>query len=461
MPTLPPDPRKVIRDPIYGLISQTNEEIRLMNTAVFQRLRRIRQLAMAHLVYPGAVHTRFDHSIGTMHVAAKICERLEELRRIDKDGTRIVRLSALLHDIGHGPFSHVSEYLLDRHYNRDALGELGSQDRIHERLTVQLIQDSPEIGGILSDAERQEVVTLLSPSKQRNFKRDIISSSLDADKMDYLLRDSHFAGVAYGTFDLDKIIDACRVHEDGDRSYLALHCEGLYAFEQLVIARYHMGQQVYFHRIRAITDAMIVRAVNIAIRDKDNDVLSIFQYDGSADFLERYLKTDDERLLHTLMGSQNLRVSHLSTRLYKRRLLKQICHLPLTPEEIPNALTRDKLARVQPETEDARSLEQAIASKLGTDPDFVIVNARNAGNPTFRSPSYRLDPEEILILDKDNTPKKASQFPVCLASTIAERTQSIHVYAPKDDWSDLETETAEERDECQRTVHDILLKHTS
>ena len=457
MPTLPPDPRKAIRDPIYGLIPRTNEEIRLMNTAVFQRLRRIRQLAMAHLVYPGAVHTRFDHSIGTMHVAGRICTFLQDLQKITEQETRIVRLAALLHDIGHGPFSHVSEYLLDHHCKRDVSDDLGTN--IHERLTVQLIQDSPEIGGILSDAERQAVVTLLSPSKQRNFKRDIISSSLDADKMDYLLRDSYFAGVKYGTFDLDKIIDACRVHEAGDESYLALHYEGVYAFEQLVMARYHMGQQVYFHRIRAITDALIVRTVNIAIRDKDNDVFSIFQYDGSPDFLERYLKTDDERLLHTLMGSQNLKVSQLSTRLYQRCLLKQICHLSLIPEEVPNAVTRDKLAKLQPETEGARSLEQAIASKLGIDPDFVIVNTRNAGNPTFRSPSYRLDPEEILILDKDNTPKKASQFPVCLASTTAESTQSIQVYAPRDAWNDPEAETTQERDELEHTVRQIIIQH--
>ncbi|MDP2949728.1 MAG: HD domain-containing protein, partial [Chloroflexota bacterium] len=102
-----------------------------MNTRVFQRLRRIRQLAMAHLVYPGALHTRFEHSVGTMHVAGRICERLSEFKYINQQDTKAVRLAALLHDIGHGPFSHVSEFLLDRDYDRDKIQALPDRERIH------------------------------------------------------------------------------------------------------------------------------------------------------------------------------------------------------------------------------------------------------------------------------------------------------------------------------------------
>ena len=137
-----------------------------MNTGVFQRLRRIRQLAMAHLVYPGALHTRFEHCVGTMHIASRICERLE----ISEDEKRIVRLAALLHDIGHGPFSHVSEYLLERYYDREALGDLGSRGKIHERITVQLIAGNAEIASVLSAEERESVVKLLEDPPKRDFK---------------------------------------------------------------------------------------------------------------------------------------------------------------------------------------------------------------------------------------------------------------------------------------------------
>lgn len=107
-----------LRDPIHGLIQLTEQEIQIINTSVFQRLRRIRQLAMADLVYPGALHTRFEHSLGTVHVAHRILGRLGMIERMFDDTIRVVRLAALLHDVGHGPFSHVSEYLLEKHCDK-------------------------------------------------------------------------------------------------------------------------------------------------------------------------------------------------------------------------------------------------------------------------------------------------------------------------------------------------------
>ncbi|MGA9350839.1 MAG: HD domain-containing protein, partial [Anaerolineae bacterium] len=133
-----------------------------MDTRVFQRLRGIRQLAMAHLLYPGALHTRFDHSVGTMHVAGRICERLRESKYISQQETRAVRLAALLHDIGHGPFSHVSEFLLDRHYDKDKMGILPERERIHEKITLQIIQQNKEIRGVLTPKMRTDIVNLLS-----------------------------------------------------------------------------------------------------------------------------------------------------------------------------------------------------------------------------------------------------------------------------------------------------------
>lgn len=398
-----------------------------------------------------------------MHVAARICERLCDFGKIGEEQTSIVRLAALLHDIGHGPFSHVSEYLLDRHYSPQALGQLADRGKIHEKLTAQLISENEEITSILSAEERQAVLELLGEPTKRDFKHDMISSSLDADKMDYLLRDSYFAGVRYGSFDLEKIIDACRVYERGGESYLALDHEGVYAFEQLAMAKYHMGQQVYFHRIRAITDAMLVRGVNIAVREGDPVASSVFRYDGSPEFLKRYVASDDETLLHSLVQSGACKVSELFRRLSGRRLFKQICDVRLEREEVKDAVVRDKLAKIEPETDAARRLEEAIGARLDIDPDFVIVNRWNVGNPTFRSPSYRLDPEEILIVDKDGTPRKASDFPdvTFQFNTTAESRQSIQVYAPRDSWNDPEADTDQERHDCQSTVREIIIQQVS
>ena len=179
-----------IRDPIHGFITLSQKEVNLINTRAFQRLRRIRQLAMAFLVYPGTMHTRFDHSIGVMHIAGRICDRLKQRSEITNEDCERVRLAALLHDIGHGPFSHVSEHLLDKHANR-AIGEsTPEKKKIHEKVTVDIVENDEEICEILSDEERQFVVGMIQGTPTRDFRRDIVSSDLDADKMDYLLRDS-------------------------------------------------------------------------------------------------------------------------------------------------------------------------------------------------------------------------------------------------------------------------------
>ena len=232
------------RDPIHGLIRLTDQELAIVNTQAFQRLRRIRQLAMADLVYPGALHTRFEHSLGTLHVADKISTHSDIIEHMSCEDRRLVRLAALLHDIGHGPFSHVSEYLLERYYDTSKVGEPSSREKIHELITADIIKKLPEIAEVLDNDDREKILEILREGRKRNYLRDIVSSSLDADKMDYLLRDAYFTGVKYGLFDLDKIIDSCRVLQTGAESYLVIDEGGLFAVEQLVVAKYHMTQQV-------------------------------------------------------------------------------------------------------------------------------------------------------------------------------------------------------------------------
>ncbi len=454
---MPPDPRRAIRDPIHGLIPRHLDEIRLMNTTAFQRLRRIRQLAMAHLVYPSAQHTRFEHSIGTMHLAGRVCQTLSAFGNIDDERARLVRLAALLHDIGHGPFSHVSEYLLDRLYDREVLGDVGPTEKIHEKVTASIILHDPEICAVLAEPDRQAIVSLLAESGSRRFEHDIVSSSLDVDKMDYLLRDSYFAGVQYGQFDLEKIIDVCRVLRSGDESYLAFDHEGIYALEQLVLAKYHMSQQVYYHRVRAITDAMLVRGLSIAASNEVPPAARLYAYDGTPDFVQRYLACHDDYIIVSLSMAEHPVVSEIFKRLLHRKLLKEVCFFPV--DEIDNSIQRDHLSRLKYESEDTRNLEGQVASHLNVAKELVIVTRQSIKNPTFTTPSYRLGEEEILVLDRDDTPRKISEFADLTfnLNTRASSRETVHVFAPMDSWNDPGTLDVEARRSARQQIRELVL----
>ena len=265
------------RDPVHGLIKLTDQEVEIIDQPPFQRLRRIKQLAMAYLVYPGALHTRFDHSLGTLHAAGRILDKVAESAQMCEDDVIAVRLAALLHDIGHGPFSHVSEYLLENHHQ---LGQqsAGTREKIHEKLTVDIINHEPSIAGLFTtDRQREAVCSIIQGANRRDVKRDIVSSDLDADKIDYLSRDTYFTGVKYGIFDLEKIYDSFVYMSQGSESSLGVDESGLFAVEQLVLAKYHMTQQVYAHRIRIITDYMIVRGLELAIEGGLEEICNLYE----------------------------------------------------------------------------------------------------------------------------------------------------------------------------------------
>ena len=431
-----------IRDPIHGFIALSQKEVSLINTKAFQRLRRIRQLAMAFLVYPGTLHTRFDHSIGVMHIAGRICDRL---KRTDEEREQ-VRLAALLHDIGHGPFSHVSEHLLDKHVPKPEEGG-PALEKIHEKVTVDIVENDSEICEILSDKEHQFVIEMIEGKTTRDFQRDIVSSDLDADKMDYLLRDSYFAGVKYGTYDLEKIIESCRVHSRGNESYLAISDEGIHALEQLLLAKQHMTQQVYHHRVRSISDAMIVRGIELAIREENQELKRLYQYDKTSEFIENYMEYHDERLIDILKRCDEEKACNIFKRLYERRLFKMIGELSL--KSIKNPIDNRRLH--QADGKQKRKWEERIAEDLEIDPDDVIVNKLHIRNPNYGSQSYNLDPEAIIIFDeKQREPRSLSDYEIILASLSYDTTDlvTIQVYVPPESWN---------RQQEELQLQDILL----
>lgn len=292
----------VFRDPVHNLIHLDDDDgflMGLIDTKPMQRLRRVRQLGVSWLTYHGAEHSRFSHSMGVLHVAGKILSTLkkryrenEEVSKLLKENRRTVLSAALLHDIGHAPFSHAMERLFPA--NAD-----------HEKRTIRLLRN--EELGIPEILEKEgvnvdEVAAILDKLHARRFLCDIVSSQLDADRMDYLLRDSLFTGVEYGQYDLDWVAaHLCLGREplskddgDGGQQVLRLCLDekrGLYAAEQLIIARFHMTMQVYFHKTTRMWEAMLLcllrRAAAVA---SEKDELLADRLFGASPVLMEFLR---------------------------------------------------------------------------------------------------------------------------------------------------------------------------
>ena len=435
-----------IRDPIHGLIEFSERERRLIDTPVFQRLRRIRQLAMAFLVYPGAVHTRFDHSIGVMHIAGRICTRLQELnpaRICDEDIDR-VRLAALLHDVGHGPFSHVSEHFLKKHAPVDAdTGQI--LEKIHEKITVDIIQTDPKISEIL-DRDLDFVVEIIEGSKKiRDWHRDIVSSELDADKMDYLLRDSYFAGVKYGQYDLEKLIESCLI-VDRRETPLAISSKGIYALEQLLLARYHMTQQVYWHRVSLISNEMIIRGITLAIEAGNTKMKELYQYPEQSeedseldyekkkkDFIQNYLNYQDEKVIELLRNCKQEKASEIFNRLYDRNLFKMIAELRFKDER--DGMVHAGLREMAADPIRKGKCEQEIAEHLGIDADYVIIKKPPIRDLNYVSQTEAPDPEAIMIFDEKQQvleflTEYSGELFFVRPATKASSLETVQVYAP-------------------------------
>lgn len=247
---------KVFRDPVHGLIRiEPDDEfiLELINTPAFQRLRRIRQLGISSFTYPGAEHTRFAHSLGVFNFAQRILNVLQrryakeiEIPRLLDSQQRVVKAAALLHDVGHGPYSH----LIERGFEEVA---------DHEKKTAFLIQGGGAITQCLENhrISPKAVADLIRKTTEFRFLSDIVSSQLDADRMDYILRDALNTGVKYGAFDAEWVLNSlCLGGEPGlsgtpklqDLRLCLDDRRGLYSAEQLVVARMHMSYQVYYHR---------------------------------------------------------------------------------------------------------------------------------------------------------------------------------------------------------------------
>jgi len=343
-----------IKDPVHGYIHFTEIEKAVIDSRPLQRLRRIKQLAGAELTYPGALHTRFTHSLGVMHLSGLIGEHLKELDYLTDDEVQKLRLAGLLHDVGHGPFSHVYEEILDKY-----------QKLTHEDLGRRIVKKS-EIGDILSahGFSKEEISQLSTGAlrkKGKDFLNQAIAGHFSSDIMDYLVRDSYFAGVEYGRVDVHRLISSLDLI---DNTLLADYSDAFGVIESFIIARVEMFNVVYFHRTVRATNVMLARAMDFAEAE-----LGLCSFKTIDDFLKLNDSTVTSALL-SLRGAKGVtsqRAYDLISRVKDRRLLKSTYELTIYRKDdfFANLLNRVNIRQ---------QLEAEIGEKVGIDPDYIIID---------------------------------------------------------------------------------------
>ena len=310
-----------IRDPVHGSIHILDEEIPIIRDDFFQRLRNIKQLGFSEYVFPGATHTRFIHSIGVMNVAEKAFDRLFKEELADKNFQRLketFKLACLLHDVGHAPLSHSTETVMPKlselNIPADFLSKKDQKtDRqaTHEDYTIKSIVDSSFAGSLhLVEKNfgvgRKYIADLItghtSDASYFTIKgvnyfpilHQLVSSELDCDRMDYLLRDSYFCGVSYGSYDLDWLLDNLEVCIEGDIAYLGINERAVVTFDDFLLSRYHMFIMVYFHYRAVCLEQLLYKYFKT----------SPTEYVIPAS-IEEYIEHDDQYLMKILKRSKN------------------------------------------------------------------------------------------------------------------------------------------------------------
>ena len=425
-----------IRDPIHNFVELCDEERAAIDTPVFQRLRGIRQLAMTYLVYPGALHTRWEHSAGVCHLAGRVVAELRSRPGADiSDGdVRTVRAAALLHDIGHGPFSHVSEAVLDQRN-----GVRG----VHEAISVAIMRTDPGLIEVFGQAGCDRAADLVAHEGDfatRSALRDIVSGPTDADKLDYLLRDAYFAGVAYGRYDLGRLIDTVTViNPGGAESYLGFDADGLWAVEGLLLARHHMHRQVYGHKTRIAADIMVERALTDGLDDGAIDPASFeVPLSGgkpapSQEFLHAYLALTDACVMEALLAQPDDTPSRqLARSLVERRLLRRTARISLRDER--RELGGPRIATILDAESIAPTLDQLegqIADELCCPPYLVALRVEDQANPVYRNPSVGFTDKDILLSFRDRQPEVIHEISEIFRHELRKENKYVSLFSPK------------------------------
>ncbi|MGD0028992.1 MAG: HD domain-containing protein [Candidatus Bathyarchaeia archaeon] len=373
-----------IKDPVHGYVYITEREKEIIDSYPVQRLHRLRQLAGSEYVYPGANHTRFEHSVGVMYLAGKVTENPNVSRLVSKNEAETVKIAGLLHDVGHGPFSHVFEQLLDR--------ELG---KTHEDMTQWIIENSELKDTLRRNGYDAEEVGKLATGKlhkpKKAFLDQIISSAVDVDKQDFIVRDTLHTGAQYGFIDIFRLIHALDVLDED----LAIDLGALSALESLIIARIESFKSIYFHRVGRAAQIMLAMAM-----EKANGELGLTRFRTP----EEYMAMDDYTVWTMLKNCE--KSAQIIRNLERRRMLK--CAYERTFYErdtmISNIFSRET---------HRRQLQEDIAKKAGIETENVIIDV-----PTVPSVPYYhtalLEPMEVPVFYRtqsgDKVPQRLSEI---------------------------------------------------
>jgi HD superfamily phosphohydrolase len=368
-----------IKDPVHGYVYITEEEKEIIDSFPVQRLRRLRQLAGAEYVYPGANHTRFEHSVGVMYLAGKVLENPNIFQHISEEEVEIVRIAALLHDVGHGPFSHVFEHLLDK--------ELG---KTHEDMTYWIITNSELKEAIKKFGFNPEEIGKLAVGRlqkpKKAFLDQIISSAVDVDKLDFVVRDTHHTGAEYGYVDIFRLIHALDVLGEN----LAVDLGALSALESLIIARIESFKSIYFHRVGRAAQIMLAMAM-----EKANEELELTSFKTP----EEYLAMDDYTVWAKLKNCR--KSSEIIRNLERRKMLKSAYEWTFYEKDA-------KISNIFSKEAHRKQLQADIARKAGVEPETVIIDV-----PTVPSVPYHhsvlMEPMEIPAFYKTREGNKIPQ----------------------------------------------------
>ena len=397
-----------ITDPIHKYIPITDLEKKLIDTEVFQRLRKIRQLAGAHLVYPSAQHTRFEHSIGAMHLAGLAAESLLNKGYIAcKEDVESLRIAALLHDIGHGPFSHLFEEVLREKASNKINHEIIGKRIIKETIIIDILEKYGYDGDY--------VCNLSFGESQKMFYDEIIAGSLSADIMDYLPRDSFFTGAEYGKVDYHRLISSLEVLSNG---HLGIDKSAINSLESMLISRYQMFKAVYFHKTVRAGEVMLLHSLISA----DN------QLNFSNFAIEEYLDYTDDKTIDIICSlKENKFASDLALDYKKRKLFKCVYEKFLQNKH--NAFDKGLAGKY------IRDFLGGIKEYLDIDESLIFIDIS-------QTPSMPLTPSKkelnsIMLVDKDlefETP--TSDIP--LIDSIAGFLDMIRIYTPERNREKLE-----------------------
>jgi HD superfamily phosphohydrolase len=334
----------IIRDPLWNNVRVDAVATRLIDTPTFQRLRYVRQLGWVYLVYPGATHSRFEHAIGTYHLACRALSLLDDtsdLGELPEDECQLVRIAALLHDVGHYPYSH-------------ALEEIGALH--HEEVARPLITEGDIAEVLLDEVGRgaSDRVIRLIRGESDSPLQGLISGSFDVDKLDYLRRDAFMCGVPYGEIDVDRLLQSLLLLDEpaGPHTVIALTEKGLSALESLLFAKYQMYRNVYWHHAVRSATAMYKRLVGDAINAGSLDARDLASF-------------TDEGLLHRVAEQSP---GPLLGALRARRLYKRAFECPAAdlPSEAGEWIADDRALVV--------AVEDALARELGLAPGELLVD---------------------------------------------------------------------------------------